>query len=220
MISQLVECPSIYEMLPNPSFKWKQDPVVQVWRKQSGDEEAVKLDVYDTTHCIALFEEALRNNELNHKGKSISLPFNFSIFKWAAETRKILDNAQLPNNISFYNIFGISYDTPYDVCYGSEASPIDDLSEVCHTMPKYTYVDGDGTVPAESAKADGFEAVARVGVRGSHRGLLRDKTVFELLKKWLGISQKSELPMATSKVMDSWFPEPNLVQMSAKGAFA
>lgn len=66
MISQLVECPSIYEMLPNPSFKWKQDPVVQVWRKKkSGDEEVVKLDVYDTTHCIELFEEALRNNEVS-----------------------------------------------------------------------------------------------------------------------------------------------------------
>lgn len=67
--------------------------------------------------------------------------------------------------------------------YGSETSPITDLSEICHTMvsdasspynlcflmlfqsliieiseflmvgsqPQYTYVDGDGTVPAESA---------------------------------------------------------------------
>lgn len=61
---QLIECPSIYEMLPNPEFNWKQQPVIQVWRKPSEDNEAVKLDVYDPTACISLFEEALRDNEV------------------------------------------------------------------------------------------------------------------------------------------------------------
>lgn len=74
--------------------------------------------------------------------------------------------------------------------------------------------------PFPSLQADGFGAVASVAVRASHRGLLRDKKVFELLKKWLGVSQKSELPMATSKVMDSWFLEPNTVKMPAKDALA
>ncbi|XP_073112117.1 phospholipase A(1) LCAT3 isoform X3 [Elaeis guineensis] len=148
----LIECPSIYEMLPNPEFNWNQQPVIQVWRKPSEDNEAVKLDVYDPTECISLFEEALRDNELTYNGKSIALPFNFSILKWAADTRQILDNAQLPSSVGFYNIYGTSFDSPHDVCYGSETSPITNLSEVCHTTPEYTYVDGDGTVPAESAK--------------------------------------------------------------------
>ncbi|KAI3767508.1 hypothetical protein L2E82_17672 [Cichorium intybus] len=34
-------------------------------------------------------------------------------------------------------------------CYGSETDPINDPSEICHTLPEYSYVDGDGTVPAE-----------------------------------------------------------------------
>ncbi|KAK1271512.1 Phospholipase A(1) LCAT3 [Acorus gramineus] len=150
----LVECPSIYEMLPNPEFKWKQPPLIRVWRKQidGQDDLPVKLETYAPTESTTLFEESLRNNKLEYGKKSVALPFNLSIHSWAAKTRQILDEAQIPDTVSFYNIYGISNDTPYDVCYGSETSPICDLSEVCHTVPEYSYVDGDGTVPSESAK--------------------------------------------------------------------
>ncbi|KAG8057376.1 hypothetical protein GUJ93_ZPchr0002g25888 [Zizania palustris] len=200
----LVECPSIYEMLPNPHFKWKEAPIVQVWRKNPEKDGMVELVLYEATDCVSLFEEALKNNELKYNGKTIALPFNMSIFKWATETRQILDNAELPDTVSFYNIYGTSYDTPYDVCYGSESSPVGDLSEVCHTMPVYTYVGGDGTVPIESAAADGFAAKERVGIEADHRGLLCDENVLELLKKWLGLNEmkSTRRRLSKSKVMD------------------
>lgn len=60
-----MECPSIYEMLPNPEFKWKKQPEILVWRKQSTDGEAsAKLESYGTKESVSLFEEALRNNEV------------------------------------------------------------------------------------------------------------------------------------------------------------
>nr|XP_011460469.1 PREDICTED: lecithin-cholesterol acyltransferase-like 4 isoform X1 [Fragaria vesca subsp. vesca] len=52
-------------------------------------------------------------------------------------------------------------------------------------QPRYVCVDGDGTVPAESAMADGLRAEARVGVPGEHRGILCEHHVFRILKHWL-----------------------------------
>ncbi|CAL1370465.1 unnamed protein product [Linum trigynum] len=200
----LLECPSIYEMLPNPAFKWERDPQIQVWRKQSNDDDtSIQAESYGLLESISLFEEALKNNELTYGGNTIPLPFNMSILKWATETRKILNDVQLPEGVSFYNIYGTSCDTPFDVCYGSETSPVDELSEVCHVTPQYSYVDGDGTVPAESAKADGYTAVERVGIPGEHRALLRDDKVFQLIKKWLGIEENVSKRSRTVKVMDS-----------------
>lgn len=202
----LVECPSIYEMLPNPNFQWKKKPEIHVWRKTSQDGETlVELESYSLKESVTLFEEALKTNQLDYNGVAVALPFNISILNWATGTRKIIDNAQLPQGIEFYNIYGTSFDTPFDVCYGSETNPIEDLSDICHTMPDYDCVDGDGTVPSESAKADHFEAVERVGVRAGHRELLCDETVFDLIKRWLNVGEMAKMTKngtSSCKVMD------------------
>lgn len=52
-------------------------------------------------------------------------------------------------------------------------------------------------------QADGFDAVERVAVSGSHRGLLRDKKVFQLIQNWLGVGDKASNHKKTSKVMDA-----------------
>ncbi|KAG8385120.1 hypothetical protein BUALT_Bualt03G0008500 [Buddleja alternifolia] len=183
----LIECPSIYELMACLDFKWEHVPRLEIWRKKcdSDGNSTVMLESYPPEEAIPIFVEALSINKVTYDGVDMSLPFNTEILKWANETRELLSSAEVPDQIKFYNIYGTNNETPHSVCYGSEDVPVSDLHQLPTLMAKYISVDGDGTVPMESAKADGLRAEARVGVPGDHRGILCDRHVFRVLKHWL-----------------------------------
>ncbi|XP_061354729.1 lecithin-cholesterol acyltransferase-like 4 [Gastrolobium bilobum] len=183
----LIECPSIYELMGCPNFHWQHIPCLELWRdKQDPDGKShIILESYPPCDSIDVLKQALVNNTVNYDGENIPLPFNLEILKWANKTWEILSSAKLPSNVKFYNIYGTNLETAHSVCYGSENKPVSDLQQLRHFQPKCICVDGDGTVPMESAKADGLNAEARVGVPGEHRGILREAHVFRLVKHWL-----------------------------------
>lgn len=183
----LIECPSIYELMGNLSFGWKDIPLLQIWRERhdSSDQVHALLESYEADEVTTIMNEALSGNNISCDGLKIPLPFNHEILKWANETRKILSSAKIPGTVKFYNIYGINIDTPHTIRYGSEKAPIAELKELMSVQPKYICVNGDGTVPTESAKADGFDAAARVAVHADHRGIVCDRHVFRILKHWL-----------------------------------
>jgi len=183
----LIECPSIYELMGCLDFHWQHIPALEIWReKQDSDGNSrLILESYSPEESIEIFKEALSSNTVNYDGESIPLPFNLEILKWANETREVLSSAKVPSQVKFYNIYGTNLETPHSVCYGSEETPVTDLRELPFCQPSYVCVDGDGTVPTESAKADGLNAEARIGVPGEHRGILCDHHVFRILKHWL-----------------------------------
>ncbi|KAL8167677.1 hypothetical protein V2J09_009176 [Rumex salicifolius] len=183
----LIECPSIYELMPCSNFCWDHIPLLQIWREkvENGRDSNAILESYATEDCVQIYNEALLTNTVDYQGANIPLPFNLEILKWANETRKILSAAEVPAGVKFYNIYGTSLDTPHTVCYGSEVSPIVELEELRYLQATYICIDGDGTVPVESSKADGLNAEARIGVPGEHRGILCDRHVFRILKHWL-----------------------------------
>lgn len=183
----LIECPSIYELMANPEFSWDCHPLLQLWRERDDGRgnSSTLLESYEMSEALPLMKEALLGNMVEVDGKQIHLPLNLEILKWSNETREILSQAQVPASVKFYNIYGTHYETPHSVCYGSEQEPISDVKQLLLALPKFSCVNGDGTVPAESAKADGFDAVARVGVPADHRGIVCDHRVFRVLKQWL-----------------------------------
>lgn len=187
----LIECPSIYELMACPKFHWQNPPRLEIWREKHDDDRKslVLLESYAPEESITIYEKSLSSNTVDVLGGSRPLPFNKDILSWANETREILSRATVPPNVKFYNIYGTSLDTPHSVCYGSEDSPVLDLEKLRYYQAKYINVDGDGTVPAESAKADGLNAEARIGVPGEHRGILSDHHVFRILKTWLNAGE-------------------------------
>nr|CAB3488258.1 unnamed protein product [Digitaria exilis] len=183
----LLECPSIYELLANPNFQWKDIPLLQIWRENldSNGEKSALLESYEPAEAIKMIEKALSSNEIIADGVHIAVPLNLDILTWAKETHDILSSAKLPESVEFYNIYGTDYDTPHTVCYGSKLHPVSNLSNLLYAQGDYVYVDGDGSVPTESAKADGFNAVARVGVAADHRGIVCNHYVFRIVQHWL-----------------------------------
>ncbi|CAI9760034.1 unnamed protein product [Fraxinus pennsylvanica] len=187
MHQMLIECPSIYELMACLDFPWEHIPLLEIWRKKSDSDgnSTIMLESYPPIEAVSIFIEALSSNKVNYDGTDISLPFNLEVLKWANETQKLLSCAKVPKHVKFYNIYGTNNETPHSVCYGSEDAPVSDLQQLPALLAKYINVDGDGTVPVESAKADGLQAEARVGVPGDHRGILCDPHVFRILKHWL-----------------------------------
>ncbi|KAK6917028.1 Lecithin:cholesterol/phospholipid:diacylglycerol acyltransferase [Dillenia turbinata] len=150
----LIECPSAYELMGCPNFQWEHSPVLEIWREKHNSEGSfdVVLESYPPMETISVFCEALSSNTVNYHGESIPLPFNLEILKWANETRRIMSAAKVPPSVKFYNIYGISVETPHSVCYGSKEAPVSDLKQLPFFQATYICVDGDGTVPSESAK--------------------------------------------------------------------
>lgn len=183
----LIECPSIYELMACPHFHWQHIPLLEIWRekKDKDGNSQIILESYPPKESIEVYKDALSSNTVCYNGVDISLPFNLEILKWADETYRVLSRAKLPGQVKFYNIYGINLETPHSVCYGSEETPVKSSQELRFFQPAYVCVDGDGTVPMESAKADGLNAEARVGVPAEHRGILSDHHVFRILKTWL-----------------------------------
>lgn len=217
----LIECPSIYELMACPDFDWQHIPLLEIWRERhdSDGNSRIILESYPPEESISIFKEALSRNTVNYDGVDVPLPFNLEILKWANETRKILSRAKVPSGVKFYNIYGVSLETPHSVCYGSEETPVTDLEKVPFIQAKYLCVDGDGTVPMESAKADGLNAEARIGVAGEHRGLLSDHHVFRILKHWLKAGDPDPYynPINDYVILPSYF-ETERLRMD-KGSF-
>lgn len=85
-------------------------------------------------------------------------------------------------------------DLPVSTSSKNDSFPFRTISQHTHSIPKPNY--------DIHVQADGFEAIERVGIPGAHRALLRDETVFEYIRKWLGIEEKNTSRLKTSKIVN------------------
>lgn len=64
---QLIECPSIYELIACPHFHWQHIPVLEIWKeKQDGDGNSqIILESYPPKETIEVLKEALSSNTVS-----------------------------------------------------------------------------------------------------------------------------------------------------------
>lgn len=61
---QLVECPSVYELMACPDFAWEHIPLLEFWREvHDGDgNSAAMLESYPPIEAISILKQALSIN--------------------------------------------------------------------------------------------------------------------------------------------------------------
>lgn len=66
-IFQLIECPSLYELMACLHFQWDHPPLLQMWReKLHGDENSqIILESYPIAESVDIFKEALSSNTVS-----------------------------------------------------------------------------------------------------------------------------------------------------------
>ena len=65
---QLIECPSIYELMACPDFCWEHNPLLEIWRQHSDNDgnSNVVLESYSPEESISIFTEALASNTVSY----------------------------------------------------------------------------------------------------------------------------------------------------------
>lgn len=75
-VLQLIECPSVYELMASEGFRWTDPPELRLWREntddkgESGAERAPVLERYGPEDYLQVMSAALRGNTVRHSQRS------------------------------------------------------------------------------------------------------------------------------------------------------
>lgn len=68
-MSQLIECPAMYELMGCPKFRWQHIPLLELWRERhhSDGKSHIILESYPPGDCIEIFKQSLVNNTVSYQ---------------------------------------------------------------------------------------------------------------------------------------------------------
>jgi hypothetical protein len=64
---QLIECPSIYELLASSTYHWEETPLLQIWRERLDDngKKSALLESYGPAESIKMIAKSLSEHEVS-----------------------------------------------------------------------------------------------------------------------------------------------------------
>jgi phospholipase A1 len=180
----MVYYPSMVELTPQPFYKWNLgDPSVRIW-KHLPNGEVVK-EVFDPSDVQMVQQYILHKYEMNHDGVLYNWHADPNVWKQGRETQALLKKAKLPKGVRFYNMVGVNRMCPFGVTYGTQEDPLYKYQDLPAATRMNTFVDGDGTVPVESAMGHGFKTRGRSIVFDTHTQMLNNMELHAQVLSWL-----------------------------------
>lgn len=64
---QLIECPSLYELMACPNFNWEHNPLLEFWRQNvdSNGNSSIMLESYSPVEAVSVITQALAINTVS-----------------------------------------------------------------------------------------------------------------------------------------------------------
>jgi hypothetical protein len=67
-VMQLIECPSVYELMASSHFEWSEPPELRLWRKQTEENgDKVEMECFGPKDNLHVMMAALKNNKVLSK---------------------------------------------------------------------------------------------------------------------------------------------------------
>eukprot|EP00698_Gefionella_okellyi_P013882 TRINITY_DN3837_c0_g1_i1.p1 TRINITY_DN3837_c0_g1~~TRINITY_DN3837_c0_g1_i1.p1 ORF type:complete len:924 (+),score=100.57 TRINITY_DN3837_c0_g1_i1:220-2772(+) len=169
-----------YELLPDINFPWVTPPSVSA-RVDGAQVRMTLLNMAPTlTHALSNYVITLPSSD-----GQLPRPFNNNAWQYSLESRRRWNAVPVNlGGIQFFNVYSHDQATQGIYSYPQSVRSWSDL--VLQVATNAQMVDGDETVPLESALNDGFVARERVAVRGTHTGLLAGTDTKETVLTMLG----------------------------------
>eukprot|EP00164_Ancoracysta_twista_P005565 GFYU01007632.1.p1 GENE.GFYU01007632.1~~GFYU01007632.1.p1 ORF type:complete len:489 (-),score=133.61 GFYU01007632.1:61-1527(-) len=177
-----VGVPSIFELMPDPQFNWKDRPYQAFKIDGRTVYKFVDTDLRSIRHAST---EVNRGATVDFDGSPKLVEVDQGAFDYGLESMRIWREQGPPESVQVYNIYGTSLDTGNGVHY--ESHDHSRFSDFKDDKPSHTVmVDGDGTVPTESLMNAGMNIERNVEFKGGeHLAMVKDPAVWAEIEKML-----------------------------------
>jgi pimeloyl-ACP methyl ester carboxylesterase len=184
VLNAMLYYPSLVELTPTPGYEWMHGrPYCNVWIKDTTG-NVINVE-HRPRHIQSVQKKVLEGRRIVDSGVAMDWAADPNVWKQGRETQTLMRAAKLPSSVQFYNLYGHCRICPFGVTYGSKDRPLDSYKQIGDCSVSNTFVDGDGTVPVESAIRDGFKATERFAINATHVVMLKDPILFARLLSWL-----------------------------------
>jgi hypothetical protein len=189
LLNALIMYPSAAELTSKPHYKWKYgNPDIQIWMSDK-ERGVVAKYIFPPGDLQEMQEKVLKGHKIKvvHDPMPLDWESDPNVWKQARETQDVFTRAKLPKNVQFYCIYSRLHPTAFGTTFGTIDEPVSSYRQLSKAKRAFSFVEGDQTVPVESAVGHGFKTVRTEETYSMHSKMLNDPYLHRLVMSFLGV---------------------------------